>query len=187
LSSPELILAAFERGGILLFANDGSLPFLASAQHREGVIAMSYRTYYRGTDAVVTDRLFVWRTTPTTGYVIRDLRNVGLVRADGDRLRPYTTHVVVLVAVLAAAAWTVSRTPAAYFLGFLAVALPAVFAVAVVRNRPRRWELRANYRGHEVILYASSDVTRFNQVTRALRRAVEDARPPSGEFDLAAA
>ncbi len=148
---------------------------------------MSNRTYYRGTDAVVTDRLFVWRTTPTTGYVIRDLRNVGLVQADGDRLRPYTTHVVVLAAVLAAAAWAVAQTPAAYFLGFLAVAVPAGFAVAVVRNRPRRWELRANYRGHEVILYSSSDVTRFNQVTRALRRAVEDARPPSGDFDLAAA
>jgi hypothetical protein len=151
------------------------------------VIAMSNRTYYRGTDAVVTDRLFVWRTTPTTGYVINDLRNVGLVRADADRLRPYTTHVVVLTVILGAAAWTVSQTPAAYFLGFLAVAFPTVFVVAAIRTRPRRWELRANYRGHEVILYASEDVTRFNQVTRALRRAVEDARPPSGDFDLAAA
>jgi hypothetical protein len=148
---------------------------------------MSKRTYYRGTDAVVTDRLFVWRTGPAQGYHIRDLRNVGLVRADTDRLRPYTTHVVVLTAVLAAATWTVSMTPAAYFLGFLTVALPTVFVVATIRSRPRRWELRANYRGHEVILYASTDVTRFNQVTRALRRAVEDTRPPSGDFDLAAA
>jgi hypothetical protein len=152
------------------------------------VIAMSNRTYYRGTDAVVTDRLFVWRTTPaTTGYVIRDLRNVGLVRADADQLRPYTMHVVVLTAILAAATWTVVQTPAAYFLGFLTVALPTVFGIAAVRSRPRRWELRANYHGQEVILYASTDVTKFNQVTRALRRAVEDARPPSGDFDLAAA
>lgn len=148
---------------------------------------MSKRTYYSGTDAVVTDRLFVWRTTPTTGYVIRELRNVGLVRADAGPLRPYATHVVVLTALLAAATWTVSHTPAAYVLGFLAVALPTVFAIAAVRTRPRRWELRATYRGHEVILYSSADVTRFNQVTRALRRAVEDARPPSGDFDLAAA
>ena len=148
---------------------------------------MSNRTYYRGTDAVVTERLFVARTGPTTGYVIRDLRNVGLVRDDADRIRPYTTHVVVLTMILAAATWIVGPTPAAYFLGFLTVALPTTFAVAAWRSRPRRWELRASYRGHEVILYASTDVTKFNQVTRALRRAVEDARPPSGDFDLAAA
>jgi hypothetical protein len=148
---------------------------------------MSTRTYYRGTDAVVTDALLVWRTTPTKSFVIRDLRNVGLVRADVDHVRPYTTHVVAATAVLAAATWTLSHTPAAYFLGFLAVALPAGFSVAAWRSRPRRWELRANYRGAEVVLYASSDVRVFNQVTRALRRAVEDARPPSGDFDLVAA
>src|SRR4051794_23289815 len=31
-------------------------------------IAMSKRTYYRGPDAVVTDRHFVWRTTPAKGF-----------------------------------------------------------------------------------------------------------------------
>jgi hypothetical protein len=148
---------------------------------------MSNRTYYRGPDAVVTDRLFLWRTTPTKGFVIRDLRNVGRVRADVDQVRPYATHVVAGTAVLAAATWTLSQTPAAYFLGFLAIALPTGFWYAAWRSRPRRWELRANYRGVEVVLYASSDVRVFNQVTRALRRAVEDARPPSGDFDLVAA
>lgn len=148
---------------------------------------MSNRTYYRGPDAVVTDRLFVWRTTPTKGFIIRDLRNVGRVRADADHVRPYTTHVVAGTAILAAAAWTLSQTPAAYFLGLLAIALPTGFTVAAMRARPRRWELRANYRGVEVVLYASSDLRVFNQVTRALRRAVEDARPPSGDFDLVAA
>jgi hypothetical protein len=38
-----------------------------------------------------------------------------------------------------------------------------------------------------VLLYASSDVRVFNQVVRALRRAVEDARPPVADRDLAAA
>ena len=55
------------------------------------------------------------------------------------------------------------------------------------RTRPRRSELQATYRGSRVVLYASSNVRVFNQVTRALRRAVEDARPPSDDYDLAAA
>jgi hypothetical protein len=147
---------------------------------------MSTRTYYRGPDAVVTDQFFVWRTTPTKSFVIRDLRNVGLVR-DMDRLRPYTAHVAGSALVLVGATWTVLGTPAAYALGFLAVALPTTFTVARLRMRPRRWELRATYRGTRVVLYASPDARVFNQVVRALRRAVEDARPPVGDHDLAAA
>jgi hypothetical protein len=148
---------------------------------------MSTRTYYRGPDAVVTDQLFVWLTTPTKGYVVRDLRNVGLIRAEGNRLRSYTLHVVSGTLVLAAATWVTLELPAAYALGALTVAVPSAFAVARMRMRPQRWELRATYRGAPVLLYASSDVRIFNQVARALRRAVEDARPPVDKRDLAAA
>jgi hypothetical protein len=148
---------------------------------------MSNRTYYRGPDALVTDKLFVWRTTPAKGFAVRELRNVGLVRGDADPLRPYTAHVAAAALVLVAATWTLLNTPAAWVLGFLAVALPGSFAAFTMRSRPRRWELRANYRGLEVVLYASSDVRVFNQVARALRRSVEDARPPAGDYNLATA
>jgi transcriptional regulator with XRE-family HTH domain len=136
---------------------------------------MSNRTYYRGPDALVTDKLFVWRTTPAKGFAVRELRNVGLVRGDADPLRPYTAHVAAAALVLVAATWTLLNTPAAWVLGFLAVALPGSFAAFTMRSRPRRWELRANYRGLEVVLYASSDVRVFNQVARALRGAREAA------------
>jgi hypothetical protein len=148
---------------------------------------MSNRTYYRGPDAVVTDKLLIWRTTPAKEFAVRDLRNIGLVQADVDHLRPYTAHITAGALVLVIATWTMLDRPAAYIVGALAVALPAVFAVAAWRTRPRRWELRAIHRGHEVVLYASSDARVFNQVARALRRAVEDARPPSGDHDLIAA
>jgi hypothetical protein len=147
---------------------------------------MSNRTYYRGPDAVVTDRLFVWHTTPAKGFVVRDLRNVGLVRSEADRLRPHTAHVAGGALILVAATWSVFDTPAAYATGVLAVALPAAFATATRRLRPQRWEMRATYRGYEVVLYASSDVRVFNQVARALRRSVEDCRPPAGSYKLAA-
>jgi hypothetical protein len=148
---------------------------------------MSNRTYYSGPEALVTDRLFVWRTTPAKGFAVRELRNVGLVRGEADRLRPFTVHVAAGALILAAATWAMLDTPAAYVLGFLAVAVPGSFAAFTLRSRPRRWELRANYRGHEVVLYASSDERVFNQVARALRRSVEAARPPAGEYRLATA
>ena len=54
-------------------------------------------------------------------------------------------------------------------------------------RRPRGWELRAVYRKADVVLYACDDEQRFNQVKRALQRAIEDARPPERGRDLAAA
>jgi Family of unknown function (DUF6232) len=148
---------------------------------------MSTRTYYRGPDAVVTDQLFVWLTRPARSYAVRDLRSVGLVRTEVNRLRSFTLHVAGGTLVLAAATWLALDSPAAYVLGALTVALPLTFVVAGMRARPQRWELQATYRGSRVLLYASADVRVFNQVARALRRAVEDARPPVDNPDLAAA
>jgi len=145
---------------------------------------MSNRTYYRGHDAVVTDRLFVWHTTPTKGFVVRDLQNVGLFCSEVSWLRPYTAGLTGGALVMIAATWTLRDTPAAYATGFLAVAVLA-FLATTGRHRPRRWELLATYRGYEVMLYASADVRVFNQVARALRRAVEDSRP-AGKHKLAA-
>ena len=150
---------------------------------------MSTRTYYRGHDAVVTDELFVWRTTPTRGFVVRDLHNVGRVCRRVDRFRPYAAHVTGTAMVLVAATLTLLEAPPVYALGVLAVAVPGVLtaAAATRRLRPRRWELHATYRGFEVVLYASHDERVFNQVTRALRRSVEDARPSSTKHGMAVA
>ena len=150
---------------------------------------MSTRTYYRGHDAVVTDELFVWRTTPTKGFVVRDLHNAGRVCSQVNRLRPYTAHVIGAALVLIAATLTLFKAPPSYALGVLAIAVPAVLiaAAATRRTRRRRWELRATYRGFEVVLYASHDERVFNQVARALRRSIEDARPASPKHGVAAA
>jgi hypothetical protein len=144
---------------------------------------MSNRTYYRGPEVVVTDRLFVWRTTPTKGFVVRDLRNVELVRAHRT---PYTAFAVGAVAILAVATWALLDTPAAYATGALAFAIPPVFVTADRRIRPQRWELRATYRGYGILLFATSDARVFNQVARGLRRAVEDCRVPTSKYRLVA-
>jgi hypothetical protein len=135
------------------------------------------RTYYRGPDAVVTSEHFVWRTTPTKIFAIRELRNVGITRATVDRGQPPTVQAAAGSVALAVAVWPVVDTPAMIALGLLAVAVPGIVIAAWLRARPRCWELHATYRGGGVILYASPNARVFNQVARALRRSIEESRP----------
>jgi hypothetical protein len=61
-----------------------------------------------------------------------------------------------------------------------------VACAVVQQHRPRRWELRATYRDRPVRLYASTDARVFHQVSRALRRAVENDRRPYADDGVAA-
>jgi len=138
------------------------------------------RTYYRGDDALVTSELFVRRTTSAKSFAIRDMRNV-CIACDAGNGRPtllIATTAGFLCLAATAAAWAIGGW---YALFLLAIAVPIALGVALAwRREPTRWELRAQYRGHAVTLYASCDMRVFNQVTRALRRAIEaDRRPPA--------
>jgi hypothetical protein len=135
---------------------------------------MRTRTYYRGPDAVVTSELFVWRTTPTRIFAIRELCRVVITCGDPDRARPHTIHTAAGSAALVIGLWPIVDTPALVAVTCLAVTLP-VFAIgAYWRLRPRLWRLHANYRGDDVVLYQSMNGRVFHQITRALRRAIED-------------
>jgi hypothetical protein len=143
------------------------------------------RTYYRGPDAVVTSAVFAGRATAKP-YAIRELRNVHLVRIEQTPLS--VTHVTTGLLTIAAAAWPLWQASPPYALALLALGPPALAAGAVLwRLRPHMWELRATYRGADVVLYRSPDERVFNQVARALRRAIEDAHPPATWTDLAVA
>jgi len=142
---------------------------------------MSTRTYYQGPDAVVTAELFVWRGTPTKNFVVRDLRNVGRARGDVDRLRPYKIYSAAGGAVLIVGTWNTVGTPAVYALAAAVLAIPMALTVASHWTRRPRWEVQATYHGRDVIIYSSPDERVFNQVTRALRRSMEDARSPAGD------
>jgi hypothetical protein len=150
---------------------------------------MSKRTYYRGPDAVVTDERFVWRTTPVRSFAVRDLRNVGQVRAAAESTSSVKISVAAAVTVgVIGAGWTVLEPPHAYAIGLVAVTVPVACTLpSLFRRGARAWELHATVRGAEVVLYACGEERQFNQVKRALRRAMEDARPPTGHLDLAAA
>lgn len=133
------------------------------------------RTYYRGPDVVVTSAVFAGRATAQT-YAIRELRNVHISRA--ERFEPTAAHVAAGLLFVTAAAAPLWQASPLHALGLAALGMPALAAGTVMwRLRPQTWELRATYRGAEVMLYFSSDERVFNQVTRALRRAIEDAHP----------
>jgi hypothetical protein len=149
---------------------------------------MRKRVYYDGPDAVVTDQLFVWRASPRKSYVVRDLHNVGVLRSDSRPASPATVLMAAAGTVAAVGAgWTMFEPPTAYALGLLAVTVPLACAVPSMVRRPRGWELHALYRGTDVVLYACLEERQFNQVKRALRRSLENARPPERGRDLAAA
>jgi hypothetical protein len=145
---------------------------------------MRTRIYYRGPDALVSDDRFVWHPTATPQvFTIPDLRNVGLVQAPA-RVRPYAPAFAVVAIAAAAAGWILLPDPAVYVLTFLALAIPGV---AALWREPGHWELHAQYHGVAVVLYSSADARVFNQVSRALRRAMEDRRRTSWGVGLAAA
>jgi len=142
------------------------------------------RTYYRGNDALVTSELFVRRTTSAKSFVIRDMRNVCIAgdTGSGRSMLLIITAAGFLGLTATAAAWTINGR---YALFFLAITLPIALGATLAWQRQHaRWELRAQYRGRPVTLYTSRNVRVFNQVTRALRRAIEaDRRSVTWEED----
>ncbi|MEV0896602.1 DUF6232 family protein [Actinoplanes sp. NPDC049802] len=145
---------------------------------------MRTRIYYRGPDALVSDDQFVWhpQSAPQV-FAVSDLRNVGLVQAP-SRIRPYAPALAAGVLAAAVAGWVLLPDPAIYVLVLLGLAVPGV---AMLWREPGRWELHAQYRGTAVVLYSSADARVFNQVSRALRRAMEDTRRTPWGYGLAAA
>lgn len=145
------------------------------------------RTYYRGPDALVTDDHFVWRTSCTKTYAVDELRNVALVQGRMTASPPAAMLVTAAGLFAAAGSWTAFGAAAGYSVAALAVFVTTATLATRHQRATRVWHLQATYRGIEVTLYSSSDVRVFNQVSRALRRSIEDGRPTSTRYGLAAA
>jgi uncharacterized protein DUF6232 len=146
------------------------------------------RTYYRGPDALVTQERFVWRTSSPRIFIVRELQNAVLVRCNVPDRRVNPALLVALVmTALATASWMIVGPAVGAAIGFLAV----LMAAGAMAGRPHRtmyeWQVRATYQGGHVTVYASADQRVFNQVARALRRAIEDGRPSRADHGLAAA
>ena len=133
-------------------------------------------TYYRGPDVLITHKVFVvWGPRPQA-FRINELRDVYRVRGDLHPIRMITAHVAGAATVVAAASWPFLTSPADYVAALMFVATPSLATGTAWRLRPRVYELRATYRELDVLLYSTTDATRFGQVTRGLIRALEHRR-----------
>jgi len=145
------------------------------------------RTYYDGPDALVTENHFIWRTDPLRAFIISDLRDVRLVQRDVGSPR-----MIIALAVMAAAAlivapgWLLLHTMVGRLV-LVGAAAAAVTLATLGRRSVHQWELRAAYQSREVVLYTTLEIRTFNQVTRALRRAIEGAGRARGHQRMAAA
>lgn len=118
---------------------------------------------YRGPHALVTPEMIAtvhvgWRRLP-----VRDLGTVQIVRVrlDGSRRLLGLSALLVAVMTVPVAGWPP------------AVVLAAAAAGLVMRRHRDRWNLTAEHSGARAVLFTSTDQREFDQVCRALRRAVE--------------
>ena len=129
-----------------------------------------WAVYYSGQRITVTS----WYVeTPSGRYPMAEVGEV-------LRLLTYTypgrkvALVVGAVEVGMALPLTIAFQSAALLLvGLLAAAGVAAGVLRDAHCNPRWMELRASYRGEEVLLFSSRDASEFEQVRRALIRAVE--------------
>ena len=139
------------------------------------------RTYYRGPDALVTEEHLVWRTGTSRIFPVRELRNVGLVRGDAvDRRADIALVAAAGMVGFTLTTWMLAGRIVGLALGF--VSLIAATAAVTTRQRRTVWQVRATYRGVDVVVYSSPNARVFNQVTRALRRALEVNQPAHEEY-----
>ncbi len=129
--------------------------------------------YYRGADALITDRAFHAWSPRHRLFPVADLYAVHVVPGAADRLAVRSVGIACSSAALALAEVVLLRTMTAAIVGVLLVVVPGAVSGFCWRLGRRDWELWAMYRGFPVRLYHSRDLQTFGQVRRALLRTLE--------------
>lgn len=126
--------------------------------------------YYQRHGFEVTDRAV---TADGHRYDIADLTD--LRQARGAMHPGVVTGLVIAVAEGAFVAPFIGivRTPWAWVAAVVALAIPCLVGFFCARRWPAHFELLAEYRGREVVLFACRDALEFGRVARAVQRATE--------------
>jgi hypothetical protein len=109
-------------------------------------------------------------------YVIRELRDVSVLRTGGETLPIVMTAVAVVLWVGLAVIAPLLQTPGQWLAALVVVIAPSIVGGACWRFRRPEYELRATYRGNSIKLLRTTDTQTFGQVKRALVRAMEADR-----------
>jgi len=128
------------------------------------------RTFYQAGGVQVTDR---WVTSSCRRYSVADLVNLRTVREPAGPVSVASKAMacVFIAAVTAFAALT--GEPLLVVGGPLLAAVPAGFALVIMRLRGRPLALYAEYGDQTVQVFGASDAQRYHQICRALIRARE--------------
>jgi Family of unknown function (DUF6232) len=133
---------------------------------------MTSIAYYHRNGVVVTNK---YLTSGAYRYEVGELTDLRQARG--------STHpgvVVGLVIGVAEAAFVAPfvglfHKPVAWLAAVLALAIPCLVGVFCARRWPAQYELLADYRGRQVVVFTTRDEREFGQVARAVRRAIEAA------------
>ncbi|HKT04400.1 MAG TPA: DUF6232 family protein [Rugosimonospora sp.] len=129
-------------------------------------------SYYHRNGVVVTNR---YLTAGAYRYEITELND--LRQARGSTHPGVMVGLVIAVAEAAFVAPFVGllRSPLAWLVTITALAIPCLVGAFCARRWPAQYELLADYRGRQVIIFSTRDEREFGQVARSVRRAVEAA------------
>jgi len=146
------------------------------------------RTFYRGPDAFVTADNFVWLLDTPRIFAVRELRDIRRVEHVPEDRRP---DVVLIAAAGSIAIAALSVAVVGTVVGATAVALSVVAAMVAVSTRrfrdTRSYRVVATVQGVRTVIFEARELRVFNQVTRALSRAVDADRRSGAHIRLVAA
>jgi Family of unknown function (DUF6232) len=133
-----------------------------TSEHRPTIV------YYR------SDRLLI-----TNRYLVGGARRYEMAELGDLQLARGNTHpgaVVGLVIAVAEGAFVAPfagliHSPAAWLTVAVALAVPCLVGLYCARRWPAQLELIADYRGRQVLLFATRDAVEFGKVTRSAQRA----------------
>ncbi len=127
---------------------------------------------YRGPHGWVTHDVIATGDTAWRRIPIAELSGVHIVRCRSGNATSVHRAFAGSTLLMALVIMPVGGWPAAV----LAVALAVAAMIAVVARQIRqhdRWELTARHRGAPILLFGSTDQREFDQVCRAVQRALE--------------
>jgi hypothetical protein len=134
--------------------------------------------YYISKKLAITERAVIIRRTPEVRLPVTELHSVRAeqhVTAVQGR-RPPLIHLAGGALALVVITGPVLDSPAVLVSAVLTLVTAATVAGIRRRARTTAWELWATYRQAEICLYRTANEREFNQIKRALLRALEANR-----------
>jgi hypothetical protein len=125
---------------------------------------------YRGPRGLVTSDVITTVHTGWSRVPVKDLKAIHIVRTRPDDSRRFLGLSALLIVLLTI---PIVGRPAVVLSAVVLTGTAVALALAKWRDRTIPWELVADRCGVRTILFTSTDQREFDQLCRALRRAVE--------------